>query len=108
MPAEIRLDIADLPCVINYSFPESPAVYVHRTGRTGRAGATGIAISLCNAEERPLLREYHLITIKPLMYVANVAEGGFAGNPHLDALRELAAGEGAGRSPHATGSGQQP
>ena len=45
--------------------------------------------------ERPLLREYHLITIKPLMYVANVAEGGFENNPFLDAVRERAATEGA-------------
>jgi ribosome-binding ATPase len=45
--------------------------------------------------ERERVRELQLLTAKPVMYVANVAEGGFAGNPHLDALRELAAGEGA-------------
>ena len=45
--------------------------------------------------EREHVRELQLLTAKPVMYVANVAEGGFAGNPHLDALRELAAGEGA-------------
>ncbi|MET0661415.1 MAG: redox-regulated ATPase YchF [Steroidobacteraceae bacterium] len=41
-------------------------------------------------EERQLLRELHLITLKPLMYVANVAENGFENNPHLDAVRALA------------------
>ena len=41
-------------------------------------------------EERHLLRELHLITLKPLMYVANVAESGFENNPHLDAVRALA------------------
>ncbi|MET0988320.1 MAG: redox-regulated ATPase YchF [Steroidobacteraceae bacterium] len=41
-------------------------------------------------EERHLLRELHLITLKPLMYVANVAENGFENNPHLDAVRALA------------------
>jgi len=45
--------------------------------------------------ERPLLRELHLITLKPLMYVANVAEGGFKDNPYLAAVEERAAGEGA-------------
>jgi len=40
------IDISHLTHVINYSFPESAAVYVHRTGRTGRAGRTGCAISL--------------------------------------------------------------
>jgi GTP-binding protein YchF len=41
-------------------------------------------------EERHLLRELHLMTLKPLMYVANVAEDGFENNPHLDAVRALA------------------
>jgi len=45
--------------------------------------------------ERPLLKETPLITMKPLMYVANVAENGFRDNPHLDAVRRLAAAEGA-------------
>jgi GTP-binding protein YchF len=46
-----------------------------------------------DAEEKKLLQELHLITIKPLMYVANVAEDGFTDNPHLDQVRELAAKE---------------
>jgi GTP-binding protein YchF len=45
-------------------------------------------------EERKLLHELHLITIKPQMYVANVAEDGFTNNAHLDAVRERAASEG--------------
>ncbi len=48
-----------------------------------------------DAAERPLLRELHLITIKPLMYVANVAESGFHDNPYLDAVQALADTEGA-------------
>jgi ribosome-binding ATPase len=46
-------------------------------------------------EERKLLRDFHLITLKPLMYVANVAENGFKNNPHLDELTQMAAQEGA-------------
>ena len=45
--------------------------------------------------ERPLLRELHLITIKPLMYVANVAEDGFKDNPYLDVVQKRAEAEGA-------------
>jgi GTP-binding protein YchF len=41
-------------------------------------------------DERRLLHELHLITLKPLMYVANVAESGFTNNPHLDSVRALA------------------
>jgi GTP-binding protein YchF len=46
-------------------------------------------------DERKLLHEFHLITLKPLMYVANVAENGFTNNPHLDAVRQLAVSENA-------------
>ena len=46
-------------------------------------------------EERLLLRELHLITIKPLMFIANVSEDGFENNPFLDRVREIAAQEGA-------------
>ncbi len=45
--------------------------------------------------ERLLLRDLHLITIKPVMYIANVDEGGFESNPNLDAVRKLAEEEGA-------------
>ncbi len=46
-------------------------------------------------EERALVRELFLLTIKPLMYIANVRDDGFENNPHLDAVRERAAAEGA-------------
>lgn len=46
-------------------------------------------------KERAFIREFHLITAKPVMYVANVDEGGFENNPYLDAVREIAAREGA-------------
>jgi hypothetical protein len=48
-----------------------------------------------DAAERPLLRELHLITAKPLMYVANVAENGFKDNPYLEAVAKRATEEGA-------------
>jgi ATP-dependent RNA helicase RhlE len=51
------LDIDDLPLVINYELPYVPEDYIHRIGRTGRAGATGEAISLCSPDEEKLLTE---------------------------------------------------
>ena len=50
------LDIADLPVVINFDLPRSADDHTHRIGRTGRAGATGLAISFVNAETEPHLR----------------------------------------------------
>ena len=46
------LDIDKLPAVVNYELPRSPEVYVHRIGRTGRAGRDGLALSLFTAQER--------------------------------------------------------
>ena len=49
------IDIAELPCVFNFELPYSPEDYVHRIGRTGRAGASGLAVSLVAPEEDRLL-----------------------------------------------------
>jgi ATP-dependent RNA helicase RhlE len=51
------IDIDEVSHVINYELPNIPEAYVHRIGRTARAGAEGIAISLCDAEERAYLRD---------------------------------------------------
>ena len=51
------LDIDQLPLVINYEIPHAPEDYVHRIGRTGRAGASGVAISLVAPEEEKYLKE---------------------------------------------------
>jgi len=51
------LDIDQLPMVVNYEIPSAPEDYVHRIGRTGRAGASGIAISLVSPEEEKYLKE---------------------------------------------------
>ena len=48
-----------------------------------------------NDDERKLARTFHLLTIKPTMYIANVAEDGFENNPHLDVVRGIAESEGA-------------
>ncbi len=56
------IDIDLVTHVVNYELPEVPEAYVHRIGRTARAGASGIAISLCDAEERDLLRGIERLT----------------------------------------------
>jgi superfamily II DNA/RNA helicase len=56
------LDIVELPCVINYDLPHSPEDYVHRIGRTGRAGASGDAISLIAPEEERYLLDIEKLT----------------------------------------------
>lgn len=59
------IDIDDLPHVVNYELPDVPETYVHRIGRTGRAGADGIAVAFCEAEELENLRDIQkLIGIK--------------------------------------------
>ncbi|MGB3398758.1 MAG: DEAD/DEAH box helicase [Candidatus Deferrimicrobiaceae bacterium] len=49
------LDIVGLSHVLNYDLPNEPESYIHRTGRTGRAGASGIALSFCDIGERPFI-----------------------------------------------------
>jgi ATP-dependent RNA helicase RhlE len=78
------IDVDDLEYVINFEIPNISETYVHRIGRTGRAGANGTAISFCDAEEKPYLRDIEkLITKKiqvveghpyPMMEAAPVAE----------------------------------
>ena len=58
------LDINDLTCVVNYDLPNIPETYVHRIGRTGRAGRDGIAISFCMYEELPYLADIQKLTKK--------------------------------------------
>jgi ATP-dependent RNA helicase RhlE len=60
------LDIIELPYVVNFELPNVPEDYVHRIGRTGRAGATGVAMSLVSSEERPLLADIEKLLKKPL------------------------------------------
>tara|TARA_R110000868_G_scaffold121034_3_gene321174 strand:+ start:73345 stop:74634 length:1290 start_codon:yes stop_codon:yes gene_type:complete len=51
------IDIDDLSLVVNYDLPNVPETYVHRIGRTGRADASGVALSFCDREERAYLKD---------------------------------------------------
>jgi ATP-dependent RNA helicase RhlE len=60
------LDIAQLPHVVNFELPNVPEDYVHRIGRTGRAGASGQAVSLVSGDENKLLRDIERLLRKPV------------------------------------------
>jgi ATP-dependent RNA helicase RhlE len=60
------IDIDELTHVINYELPNIPETYVHRIGRTGRAGLDGIAFSFCEAEEIPYLKDIHKLIGKQI------------------------------------------
>ncbi|MEM6845216.1 MAG: DEAD/DEAH box helicase [Bacteroidota bacterium] len=51
------IDVEELSHVVNYDLPNVPETYVHRIGRTGRAGASGVALSFCDTEEKAYLRD---------------------------------------------------
>ncbi|TWI89026.1 DEAD/DEAH box helicase [Chitinophaga japonensis] len=63
------IDIDDLTHVINFELPNVPETYVHRIGRTGRAGANGIAFSFCDGEERAYLRDIHKLIARQIPVV---------------------------------------
>lgn len=63
------IDIDELSHVFNFDLPNVPETYVHRIGRTGRAGHSGIAISFCDAEEKSELRDIVKLVSKPIPVV---------------------------------------
>jgi ATP-dependent RNA helicase RhlE len=65
------IDVDDISHVFNYDMPTEPETYVHRIGRTARAGAAGTAVSFCDTEELKLLKQVERLLKKPIP----VAEG---------------------------------
>jgi len=72
------VDVDGITHVINFELPNEPESYVHRIGRTARAGASGVALSFCDAEERGSLRAIERLTRTPVRVVENHP---FAGRP---------------------------
>jgi ATP-dependent RNA helicase RhlE len=64
------IDIDELTHVVNYDLPNVPETYVHRIGRTGRAGASGIAISFCDHEEKSFLKDIQKVINKSIPVVS--------------------------------------
>jgi ATP-dependent RNA helicase RhlE len=65
------IDIDDVSHVINYDMPHEPESYVHRIGRTGRAGASGMALLFCDASERSGLRAIETLTGRKLQVMSD-------------------------------------
>ena len=65
------IDIDQLPCVFNYNLPDVPETYVHRIGRTGRAGHEGIAISFCQFDEQEELKGIEKLLGRKIPVVTN-------------------------------------
>ena len=113
------IDIDALPHVVNFDLPNVPEDYVHRIGRTGRAGASGEAVSLVSADERPLLAAIERLTGRR---IEQQAVAGFeVGPPHRTTVGQNArphqqrqqprrkhAHEPASRDPRQNRSSQQP
>jgi ATP-dependent RNA helicase RhlE len=60
------IDVDDLKYVINFELPNQPETYVHRIGRTGRAGLSGTAWSFCETEEQPYLKDINKLTAQEI------------------------------------------
>ena len=67
------IDIDDITHVVNYELPNIPESYVHRIGRTARAGAAGVAIAFCAPDERAYLRDIERLTRTPIKVEGAVA-----------------------------------
>jgi ATP-dependent RNA helicase RhlE len=94
------IDIDGITHVINFELPNMPESYVHRIGRTARAGASGIALSFCGPDERAYLRDIERLTRRPLTVVPD--------HPYASAapvLPEAKAGE---RQGHRQGERHRP
>lgn len=68
------IDVDSLEHVINYDLPNVSETYVHRIGRTGRAGAAGYALSFCDTEERPFLNSINKLTKQKIPAVSHPFE----------------------------------
>jgi ATP-dependent RNA helicase RhlE len=83
------IDVDDLALVINYDLPNVSETYVHRIGRTGRASASGIALSFCMGDERPYLKDIEKLIKQqvprmgehPYMEGADVVDGSLDKKP---------------------------
>ena len=90
------IDVDEITHVVNYDIPNEAETYVHRIGRTARAGSAGVAISFCDANERGDLKAIERLIGRRLDVVKGAAAASMAG-----ATKEAASGNGATASPTA-------
>jgi ATP-dependent RNA helicase RhlE len=107
------IDIDLLPHVVNYELPNVPEDYVHRIGRTGRAGSEGEAVSLVSGEERSLLRDIERLLKQTLPRAQaegftpaahHLAEAAERPSHNAHAPRQARPNAGAGRHHHSHGN----
>ena len=98
------LDIEELPHVVNYELPNVPEDYVHRIGRTGRAAATGEALSLVCVDEHKLLRDIERLLKKE---IPRIETPGYEVDPSIKA-EPIQNGRQGGRGQGGGARGQQP
>jgi len=98
------LDIDDISHVVNFDLPNVPETYVHRIGRTARAGATGIAVSFCDPEERPHLRDIEQLIRKTIDVVNDHPE--YPATTEAQASDRPQRGQRASGRPHAKSESQ--
>ena len=95
------IDIDQVSHVINFDLPNVPESYVHRIGRTARAGASGFAISFCDREERAYLRDIEKVTRQKITVADNPLGVCFVPPPELIAAGKPHNHENSGKRPHA-------
>jgi len=101
------IDVDELSHVINFELPNVPETYVHRIGRTGRAGLSGVSFSFCDAEEKEFLRDIHKLINKSIPVVDNHPFP--MENPHFESKPVAKKSSPAGRSnpPRPTRQGEK-
>ncbi len=107
------IDVDQVTHVINFDLPEEPETYVHRIGRTARAGADGIAVSFCDGAERAQLRAIERLTGQPLIVLGACASGASERSMELEPAKKAPPAARARRaqpprSRPANGSGARP
>jgi ATP-dependent RNA helicase RhlE len=99
------IDVDDLEYVINYEISNLPETYVHRIGRTGRAGAKGTAYSFCDAEEKEYLRDIEKLIGKKIPIVENHPYPMMDHNPLKTAKQQQGRGNQGHSKPRQQGQG---
>ena len=101
------IDVDELSHVINFELPNVPETYVHRIGRTGRAGLSGVSFSFCDAEEKEFLRDIHKLINKSIPIADNHPFP--MENPHFESKPTAKKGTSTGRSnsPRPTRQGEK-
>ncbi len=99
------IDVDEITHVVNYDMPIDPETYVHRIGRTARAGASGIALSFCDRDEMRILRDIERRTHIPLEVAEDIPELTFDAPAELPRERSKGRNQRGRRSGKSNGSG---